>query len=125
MSKLGDKLESFIGEGGIDLRPLIQMMNINFSNLSLDDVRFMESELSDLRRRFADAEKVDCFKTYQLFQCGFFDTAYFSIDEIDLVKKLANERIEKGWFDFKIEKVRLSKDVLAGHIKDRKEWERP
>ncbi|ETR85895.1 hypothetical protein M212_2838 [Acinetobacter baumannii CI79] len=111
-------------DGGLDLRTLMESFDVRFENLSLDDVRFIESECREVRQKFEDAEKVDCYKTRELFWLGFDDTAYFSVDEIEQVKKLANEMILKGNFGFEIKKIRISQAVLEGHIKDRKQWER-
>lgn len=124
MSNLSQRLLSCFVNGGIDLKLLMEVSSVSFDNLSLDDVRFIESECSELRQRFEDAEKVDCYKTRGLFPLGFSDTSYFSVEEIDLVKKLTNEQVDKGNFNFEVKKLRISKDVLVGHIRDRKEWEK-
>lgn len=124
MSNLSDVFEKAFKDGGLDLRMLMERYSLRFHNLSLDDVRYIESECRDLRRRFENSEKVDCYKTTGLFPLGFADIAYFSIEETDLVKQLASGLIEKGNFNFEIKKLSISKDVLTGHIKDRKEWEK-
>lgn len=124
MSNLGDRLEKCFMNGGVDLRALMEIASVRFENLSLDDVRFIESECRELHQKFEDAEKVDCYKTYRLKSIGFCDYAYFSLDEADLVKQLAKQAIDKGIFNFEIKKLRISKAVLEGHIKDRKEWEK-
>lgn len=123
MSKLSDKLEACFEKGGIDLKALMEICSVRFENLSLDDVRFVESECRELRQKFEDAEKVDGYKTNGIFSIGFDSTAYFGLDEIDLIKELANKKIQEGDFRFEVKKVRISKDVLVGHIRDRKEWE--
>ena len=123
MSSLGDRLEKCFMNGGVDLRALMEIASVRFENLSLDDVRFVESECRELRQKFEDAEKVECFKTYRIFSIGFCDTAYFSLDEIDLVKYLANQSIQKGNFNFEVKRLKISKSVLDGHIRDRKAWE--
>lgn len=123
MSSLGDRLEKCFMNGGMDLRALMEITSVRFENLSLDDVRFIESECRELRQKFEDAEKVDCFKTYRLQSIGFCDYAYFSMDEIDLVKELSKKAIDKGLFDIEIKKIKISKSVLEGHIRDRKQWE--
>lgn len=102
----------------------MEFSSVRFDNLSLDDVRFVESECRRLRRKFEDAEKVDCFKTRGIQNVGWDRTAYFSMDEAETVKKLSKELIDKGDFDFKVEKIEISKNVLEGHIRDRKEWEK-
>lgn len=124
MSNLSYVFEKAFKDGGLDLRMIMERYSVRFHNLSLDDVRYIESECRDLRRRFENAEKVDCYKTTGLFPLGFADIAYFSIEETDLVKQLASGLIEKGNFHFEIKKLSISKDVLTGHIKDRKEWEK-
>nr|WP_312824309.1 hypothetical protein [Acinetobacter oleivorans] len=124
MSRLHTLVDKAFKDGGLDLRILMESFDVRFGNLSLDDVRFIESECREVRQKFEDAEKVDCYKTRELFWLGFDDTAYFSLDEIDLVKKLANEMILKGNFAFEIKKIRISQAVLEGHIKDRKQWEK-
>ncbi|MEI1691303.1 hypothetical protein [Acinetobacter nosocomialis] len=124
MSRMQAIFEKAFKDGGLDLRTLMESFDVRFGNLSLDDVRFVESECREVRQKFEDAEKVDCYKTRELFWLGFDDTAYFSVDEIELVKKLANENILKGHFTFEIKKIRISQAVLEGHIKDRKQWEK-
>ncbi|WP_151960868.1 hypothetical protein [Acinetobacter bereziniae] len=124
MSRLGDYLESCFVDGHIDLRKVMERCSVSFDNLSLDDVRFVESECRELRQKFEDAEKVECYKTYGLQSIGFSDTAYFSLDEIDLVKGLVGKQADKGNFEFEVKKLKISKDVLTGHIRDRKEWEK-
>lgn len=122
MSKLSEMFEKAFKDGGLDLRTLMESFSIRFENLSLDDVRFIRSECRDVIQKFEDAEKVDCYKTSNLFYLGFDETAYFSMDEVDLLKKLASEQIKEGNFDFEVQRVRLSLPVLLGHIKDRKQW---
>lgn len=124
MSKFTEKLEACFEKGGIDLKALMEICSVRFENLSLDDVRFVESECRELRQKFEDAEKVEGYKTNGLFSLGFCDGAYFGLDEIDLVKDLANKQIQKGNFNFEVKKIKISKDVLVGHIRDRKEWEK-
>lgn len=124
MSRLGDYLESCFVDGHIDLRKVMEHCSVSFDNLSLDDVRFVESECRELRQKFEDAEKVECYKTHGLQSVGFSDTAYFSLDEIDLVKGLVGKKADKGNFEFEVKKLKISKDVLTGHIRDRKEWEK-
>lgn len=124
MSNLKDYLIGCFINGHIDLRKVMERCSVSFDNLSLDDIRFVESECRELRRKFEDAEKVDCFKTYRLQPLGFCDTAYYSLDEHELVKKLACEQVNNENFDFEVEKIRISQDVLNGHIRDRKEWEK-
>ncbi|OTG81895.1 hypothetical protein B9T31_14960 [Acinetobacter sp. ANC 4558] len=102
----------------------MEICSVRFKNLSLDDVRFIESECRDLRQKFEEAEKVECFKTRGIQSVGWDDLAYFSIEEIDLVKELTKKQIEKGNFSTEIKKIKISKDILIGHIRDRKEWER-
>lgn len=119
MSSLEKRLMSCYVGGNVDMKKLMELSGINFDNLGLDDVRYIESEMRDLRSKFDQAEKEDCYKTYKLFEIGFNYVSYFRATEIDLVKKLSNDLIEKGWFDFKVEKVSISKDVLEGHIRDR------
>ncbi|WP_139851332.1 hypothetical protein [Acinetobacter pullicarnis] len=121
---LGKRLESCFVDGYIDLRLLMEVCSVDFRNLSLDDVRFIEGECGELRQKFEDAEKVECFKTDGVFRVGFNERAYFSLGEIDLVKALTSKRIEKGDFSFKIERAKISKEILAGYIRDRKEWEK-
>lgn len=122
MSKFGDRLESCFVDGRMDLRLLMENFSINFDNLSLNDLYFIESESREVRQKIENAEKVECYKAYRL-QHRFGDTtSYFSLDEVDLVKSLANEAIASGFFDFEIKKIKISKDVLTGHIRDRKEW---
>ena len=121
---LGKRLESCFVDGHIDLRLLMEVCSVDFRNLSLDDVRFIEGECGELRQKFEDAEKVECFKTYDIASVGWGRSAYFSLDEIALVKSLANKQIEMGNFNFEIKKIKISKDVLIGHIRDRKEWEK-
>lgn len=123
MSRLGDKLEKCFSNGHIDFKQLLEVSSVYFGNCGLDDVSFIESECRDLRRKFEDAEKVECYKTNGIAIVGWGDIAYFSLDEIDQVKQLANQQIEKGNFNFKIEKIKISRPVLEGHIRDRKEWE--
>lgn len=123
MSKLGDYLENCFINGHIDLKKVMERCSVSFDNLSLDDVGFVESELRELCRKFEDAEKVDCFRTYKLQSIGFGNEAYFTIDEADIVKALSKESIDEGFWGFTVEKVRISKEVLNGHIRDRKEWE--
>ena len=123
MSKFAEKLEGCFEKGEVDLKALMEICSVRFENLSLDDVRFVESECRELRQKFEDAEKVECFKTYRIFSIGFCDTAYFSLDEIDLVKYLANQSIQKGNFNFEVKRLKISKSVLDGHIRDRKAWE--
>lgn len=123
MSQLGDYLENCFIDGHIDLRKVMERCSVSFDNLSLDDVGFVESECKELRRKFEDAEKVDCFRTYNLQSIGFGNEAYFSIDEADIVIGLSKKSIDDGFWGFTVEKVRISKDVLNGHIRDRKEWE--
>lgn len=124
MSNLKDYLMSCFIDGHIDLRKVIERCSVSFDNLSLDDIRFVESECRELRRKFEDSEKVDCYRTYRLQSIGFGYEAYFSIEEIDIVKALSKKSIDEGFWDFTVEKVRISKDVLNGHIRDRKEWEK-
>lgn len=124
MSNLGDRLEKCFINGGIDLKLLMETASVRFENLSLDDVQFVESECRELRQKFDDAEKVDCFKTYRLQSIGFCDYAYFSLDEIDIVKELSKKAIDKGIFDLEVKKIKISKSVLDGHIRDRKAWEK-
>lgn len=124
MSRIHALFDKAFKDGSLDLRTLMESFDVRFENLSLDDVRFIESECREVRQKFEDAEKVDCYKTRELFWLGFDDTSYFSMDEIDLVKKLAGENILKGNFGFEIKKVRISQAVLEGHIKDRKQWEK-
>ena len=121
---LGKRLESCFVDGHIDLRLLMEVCSVDFRNLSLDDVRFIEGECGELRQKFEDAEKVECFKAYDIASVGWGRSAYFSLDEIALVKSLANKQIEMGNFNFEIKKIKISKDVLIGHIRDRKEWEK-
>ena len=121
---LGKRLESCFVDGHIDLRLLMEVCSVDFRNLSLDDVRFIEGECGELRQKFEDAEKVECFKTYDIASVGWGRSAYFSLDEIALVKSLANKQKEMGNFNFEIKKIKISKDVLIGHIRDRKEWEK-
>lgn len=123
MSSLGDRLEKCWENGGVNLRKLMEIASVRFDDLSLDDVRFIESECRELREKFELADKVDCFKTYRLLSIGFNDYCYFRADEQDKVKELAKIEIEKGNFNFKIENVKVSKLVLDGFIKDRNEWE--
>ncbi|MCZ2976638.1 hypothetical protein NYY73_07725 [Acinetobacter baumannii] len=124
MNRIHTLFDKAFKDGGIDLRTLMESFDVRFENLSLDDVRFIESECREVLQKFEEAEKVDCYKTRELFWLGFDDTAYFSIDEIEQVKKLANEMILKGNFAFEIKKIRISQTVLEGHIKDRKQWEK-
>ena len=124
MSGFAEKLEACFEKGGIDLKALMEICSVRFENLSLDDVRFVESECRELRQKFEDAEKVEGYKTNGLFSLGFCDGAYFGLDEIDLVKDLANKQIQKGNFNFEVKKIKISKDVLVGHVRDRKEWEK-
>lgn len=119
MSSLEKRLMSCFVNGGIDMKRLMEVASVSFDNIGLDDVRFIESEMRELRDKFAQAEKVDCYKTYKLYEIGFNYESYFRIDELDLVKKLSKDLIDKGWFGFKIEKISISKDVLEGHIRDR------
>lgn len=119
MSNLEKRLVSCFVDGNIDMKKLMEVSGLNFDNLGIEDVRYIESEMRDLRNKFEQAEKVECYKTYRLFEIGFNYESYFKIDEIELVKKLSSDHIEKGWFDFKVEKVTISKDVLDGHIRDR------
>lgn len=123
MSRLGEELAKCFVAQQLDLKLLMEKYSINFRNLSLDDVLFIESECIELRQKFKEAEKVECYKTCRLCNIGWGETAYFSLDEIDLVKSLAEARIKNGDFDFEIKKVKTSKDVLTGHIRDRKGWE--
>lgn len=125
MSKLSEMFEKAFKDGGLDLRTLMESFDVRFENLSLDDVRFIKSECREVLQKFEEAEKVDCYKTRNLFYLGFDDTAYFSIDEVDLIKILARDQIKEGNFDFEVKKIRLSEPVLLGHIKDRKQWEVP
>lgn len=122
--KFSDKLNACFQNGGVDLRALMEISSVRFENLSLDDVRFIESECRELRQKFEDAEKVECFKTRGIFSVGWGDVAYFSLDESELVKKLSKSQIDKGNFDIEIKKIKISKAVLEGHIRDRKEWEK-
>ncbi|WP_228146058.1 hypothetical protein [Acinetobacter sp. ANC 4558] len=124
MSMFAEKIEACITNGSIDLKDLMEICSVRFKNLSLDDVRFIESECRDLRQKFEEAEKVECFKTRGIQSVGWDDLAYFSIEEIDLVKELTKKQIEKGNFSTEIKKIKISKDILIGHIRDRKEWER-
>lgn len=123
MSKLAQKIEACFEKGGIDLKALMEICSVRFENLSLDDVRFVESECRELRQKFEDAEKVEGYKVNGLFSLGFCDTAYFSLDEIELIKDLANQSIQKGNFNFEVKKLKISKSVLDGHVRDRKYWE--
>lgn len=75
------KLESCFENGGLDLKKLMEFSSVRFDNLSLDDVRFVESECRELRRKFEDAEEVECFKTRGIQNVGWDHTAYFSMDE--------------------------------------------
>lgn len=120
--KFSDKLNACFENGGIDLKALMEICSVRFENLSLDDVRFVESECRELRQKFEDAEKVECFKTRGIFSVGWGDVAYFSLDESELVKDLSKKQIDKGNFDIEIKKIKISKAVLDGHIRDRKEW---
>lgn len=122
--KFSDKLNACFENGGIDLKALMEICSVRFENLSLDDVRFIESECRELRQKFEDAEKVECFKTRGIFSIGWGDVAYFSQDESELVKDLSKKQIDKGNFDIEIKKIKISKAVLDGHIRDRKEWEK-
>lgn len=122
--KFSDKLNACFENGGIDLKALMEICSVRFENLSLDDVRFVESECRELRQKFEDAEKVECFKTRGIFSIGWGDVAYFSLDESELVKDLSKKQIDKGNFDIEIKKIKISKAVLDGHIRDRKEWEK-
>ena len=124
MSRLAQKIEACFEKGGIDLKALMEICSVRFENLSLDDVCFVESECRELRQKFEDAEKVECFKTFRLQNIGFDDTSYFSLDEIDLVKELSKKAIDKGLFDLQIKRNKISKAVLEGHVRDRKEWEK-
>lgn len=122
--RLQDYLMSCVKDGHIDLRMVMERCSVNFDNLSLDDVRFVESECRELRQKFEDAEKVEGYRTRGVFSLGFSDGAYFGLDEIGLVKDLASKQIQKGNFNFEVKKVKISKEVLVGHIRDRKEWEK-
>ena len=124
MNKFSEKLEACFEKGGIDLRALMEICSVRFENLSLDDVRFVESECRELRQKFEDAEKVEGYRTKGLFSLGFSDGVYFGLDEIGLVKDLASKQIQKGNFNFEVKKLKISKEVLVGHIRDRKEWEK-
>ena len=123
MGSLGDRLEKCFMNGDVDLRALMEIASVRFENLSLDDVRFVESECRELRQKFEDAEKVDGYKTNGIFSIGFDSTAYFGLDEIDLIKELANKKIQEGDFRFEVKRLKISKSVLDGHIRDRKAWE--
>lgn len=122
--KFSDKLNACFENGGIDLKALMEICSVRFENLSLDDVRFVESECRELRQKFEDAEKVECFKIRGIFSIGWGDVAYFSLDESELVKDLSKKQIDEGNFDIEIKKIKISKAVLDGHIRDRKEWEK-
>lgn len=122
--KFSDKLEACFQDGGVDLKSLMEIASVRFDNLSIDDVRFVESECRDLRHKFEESEKVDCFKASGIFSVGWSETAYFSIDEIDIVKDLSKKQIDKGNFNIEIKKIKISKAVLDGHIRDRKEYEK-
>jgi hypothetical protein len=108
----------------VDLQKLMEKFSLDFSNLSIDDVRYFESECRELRQKFEDADKVEAWRTYRLTSVGFSDIAYFSLDEGDLVKGLAKMLVEKGFYDWTVEKVSISKPVLDGHIRERKDWEK-
>lgn len=123
MSKFAEKLEGCFEKGEVDLKALMEICSVRFENLSLDDVRFVESECRELRQKFEDAEKVEGYKVNGLFSLGFCDTAYFSLDEIELIKDLANQSIQKGNFNLEVKKLKISKSVLDGHVRDRKYWE--
>ena len=123
MVAIGIYLESCFSDGHIDLRKVMERCSVSFDNLSLDDVHFVESECRELRRKFEDSEKVDCYRTYRLQSIGFGDEAYFSVEEFDIVKALSKKSIDEGFFGFTVEKKRISKKVLDGYIRDRKEWE--
>ena len=123
MSKFAEKIEACFVRGGIDLKALMEICNVRFENLSLDDVRFVESECGELRQKFEDAEKVEGYKTRGLSSLGFSDGVYFGLDEIEIIKDLVSKQIQKGNFNFEVKKLKISRDVLVGHIRDRKEWE--
>ena len=123
MSRLSDVVEKAFKDGGLDLRMIMENYSLRFNNLSLDDVRYIESECRDLRQKFENADKVECFRTRKLQDVGWSDEAYFYLDEVEQVKKLSKEQIDKGWFGFTVEKVKISKDVLDGYVRDRKEYE--
>lgn len=108
----------------VDLRKLMERFSINFDNLSLDDIRYIESECRDLRDKFEEADKVPALRTWRLTSVGFSDQAYYSMDEAEIVKDLAKACVEKGFYGWKVEEVKLSKLVLDGYIADRKEWEK-
>lgn len=124
MSRLSDAFEkAFIG-GGLDLQMLMERYDVRFENLSLHNVKFIESECRELRDKFEEAEKVECFKTRRLQDVGWSDEAYFSLEEYELVKKLSKSLIDKGFFGFTVEKIKISKIVLEQHISRRKEYEK-
>lgn len=103
----------------LDLRKVMEMFSLDFDNLSIDDVRYIESECRELRVKFDKADKVKAFKVYNVINIGFSDTVYFSLEEEDLVKELTKAEIDKGNYDFKITTVLISESELKGHIKDR------
>lgn len=106
----------------IDIRKVMEMFSLTFDNLSLDDVRYIESECRELRQKFEDADKVKAFKTFRLTSVGFSDVAYFRMDEAELVKELARVQVDKGYYGWKVEEVNLSQPVLDGYVADREQW---
>lgn len=106
----------------IDIRKVMEVFSLTFDKLSLDDVRYIESECRELRQKFEDADKVKAFKTFRLTSVGFSDVAYFRMDEAELVKELARVQVDKGYYGWKVEEVNLSQPVLDGYVADREQW---
>lgn len=123
--KLGIQLEGCYNNeiGKISLQDLIEKFGLNFRGMSIDNLDYVIWEARQEKVRIEDSERVEGYKTIDLTSIAFENTVYFGADELDTVKKLAKEAIDKGNLRFRIENVRIAKDVLDGHIRDRKAWE--
>lgn len=125
MSTIEERFKKCFKDGQIHMQPLLEEFSVRFDGLSLDDLTYIIQECTRVRHRLLESEKVEGYRTTYLTHMGFCDTVYFGSDEVEegVLKSLAKEQIDKGNLRFTIEKVKLPKEVLEGHIRDRKAWE--
>lgn len=124
MGTIEERFKKCFKGGQIHMQPLLEEFSVRFDGLSLDDLTYIIQECKNVKQRLLESEKVECYRTTYLIDIGFSDTAYFGSDEEEegVLKSLAKEQIDKGNLRFTIEKVKLPKEVLEGHIRDRKAW---
>lgn len=122
MSSLVNRLENCCSAKGVDLQLLLEKVDVNFDNLSMSNIRFIEDKCWEARDKILNSDKVDAYRTVGLAHIGFSDVVYFSADEYEEIKKLSHSKVDRGEFNFTVEKVRITEGSLNGLIRDRDEW---